>query len=102
VKATPLCKKCHHAPCPSCESWCDVVVWRVYCRKCDRVACEVGRLLDGDPITCQHCGDQWDYDNDQDGEPDLCCEGECEYEQPPDEVAAWCGSYRKEQVNEPS
>lgn len=96
VKNIPLCTKCRHSPCPYCTTWCDQVLWLVFCRECEKVACEVGRLLDGDEITCQHCGDQWNYDNDHDGDPELCCDGECSWDRSPEEVEAWCASYRED------
>ena len=58
----PLCIKCGHTPCPSCEDWCDVLV------------------------------------KDEDGDPDLCCDGACTYAETEDAVQAWCARARQKMI----
>lgn len=93
----PKCKKCGHGPCPGCVDWCDVMVWNIYCPKCDEVLHEIKESeADGDAMECQHCKHDFrlrlpgcNHDDDDIG-VDPCCDHECEWDQPMWYVEDWC------------
>jgi hypothetical protein len=77
--------------------WCDITVWNIYCPACDEVVeKKTERHKRGDEMTCPHCGHDWrlrlwSEDSDEDDtEIDLCCDGQCTWDRPQEEVEAWC------------
>ena len=96
----PRCTVCGHEPCPACEDWCDHLVKNIYCPACDKIATRMKEdHVEGSWITCNQCTHQWKLSGSGDdvGE-DLCCDGECTWDQPAEAVERWCELAREEKV----
>lgn len=91
----PKCMKCGHEPCPACEVWCDIIVSNIYCPKCEKVVRSLSKEdKEGQMVKCA-CGHEWGLKIEDDVENcDLCCDGECEWDQPEEQVIRWCARYR--------
>lgn len=90
---TPKCIKCGHSPCPSCGHWCDTIVSVVLCPVCEAsTGKDLFDLPKRAPMHCKSCGHDWKLSASPQTEPEVCCDGECEWDQPDEVVAAWCTS----------
>lgn len=102
----PRCLKCGHVPCPACVTWCDTILTFVTCPACAEHVREYdyddpARPQEGQQMTCPHCGKQWALRlppgdetkgswTQHDLDTDTCCDMECEWDRPMEEVVAWC------------
>lgn len=88
IVVAPKCVDCGHEPCPHCMDWCDTVTDSAVCLECESV--QFLRPFVGPmPQVCPQCGSALEYDM------DLCCDGECRWDQPGDQVAAWCENWER-------
>lgn len=96
----PKCIKCGHEPCPACETWCDIVLYNFFCPKCESVIGEIGDRKDGDEVSCTSCGNKWNLrlacegHEEDDVDIDLCCDGDCDWDQSEKDVQEWCERQR--------
>lgn len=92
----PKCKRCGHKPCPACMDWCDRLLRNIYCPECDEVVGEQGDREDGCHMKCSKCGEAWQLALPKEGRKhddvdiELCCDGECDWDQDEQAVEEWC------------
>lgn len=92
----PKCKKCGHPPCPGCETWCDIIADHIFCPSCNESTALYNhdRDKDGDVQECGSCEISFKLDFDEHVDFELCCDSECEYDMPMEDVLAWCAEAR--------
>lgn len=93
---TPHCLDCGHEPCLGCVSWCDTMIRRLACPKCDATFGNLDEMFIDQVLVCPECAHSFPLSDlaGDDGrvpsEVEPCCDGECRWDRPIEEVAAWC------------
>ncbi len=77
------------------------MILNIWCPACEEVVCEQRDHEDAQPMTCQHCDHGWKLALVRSGRKfddisvDMCCDGECEWDQEDAYVWKWCARQRR-------